>query len=165
MGPPERPQAGRVEALRAKREARKPEREPGLESRAVQGRGIRLERHLARAKHESGAQRVAEARDLLGLEQTRRAAAEEEGAHARMAEELALSHDLTAERLHVAVAERRRGGRGREVAVRATRRAERNVHVKTDPAYHRITPSGLGSSASDESSAVRPRSMSHSRDS
>src|SRR5438128_6952183 len=90
VGPPERPQAGRVEALRAERKARQTEREPGLESRAVQGRGVRLKRHLARTKHERGAQRIAEARDLLGLEQARGAAAEEEGAHTGTAKELAL---------------------------------------------------------------------------
>src|SRR5439155_9311267 len=57
MGPPERPQAGRVEALRAERKPRKAEREPGLEARAVHGRGVRLDRHLARATPPSVAHR------------------------------------------------------------------------------------------------------------
>src|SRR5205823_12723695 len=125
----------------------------------------RLERHLARAEHERAPKLVAEALDFVWVEQARRAAAEEEGAHTRPAEEGRFVSDLARERVEVVAPQGgRRRGRG-EVAVRAAGSAERDVDVEADAARHRVTPSGFGSSASEESSAVRPRSMSHSRDS
>src|SRR5437867_3328500 len=188
--PPKRAQAARVEALCAERETGEPEGEPGLEARPVERRRVRLERHLSRAKGEGGTERLAEPCDLRGLEQAGRPATEEERPHPWAAEQLALTGYLAPERIQIAPAKRGRGGRGREVAVGAARGAEGNVHVeakakpwphtslrrgggrgprgaKRPPATpdHRVTASGFGSSASEDSSAVRPRSMSHSRDS
>src|SRR5206468_11999151 len=117
------------------------------------------------AKGEGRTERLAEPGDLRGLEQAGRPATEEERPHPWAAEQLALAGYLAPEGVQIAPAKRGRGGRGREVAVRAARGAEGNVHVQADPPGHRVTPRGFGSSASEDSSAVRPRSMSHSRDS
>src|SRR5207249_6014380 len=165
VGPPECAQASRVEALRAERETRESEREPGLEPGPIKGGRVRLERDLARPKDERATERVAEHRDLRGLEQARRAATEKERARSWTAEERSLPRNLAPERVEVARAERGRGGRGGEIAVRAARSAERDVYIQADPLSHRVTPRGLGSTASADSSAVRPRSRSHSRDS
>src|SRR5207247_1100799 len=105
--------------LRAERHARRTERAPRLEPRAIEGRGVRLEGHLVRPEVERPVDRLRDRRDLVGLEEARRAAAEEGGRDARPLEARALREDLSAERLEVPGAERARRGRGREVAVRA----------------------------------------------
>src|SRR5258705_3644132 len=165
VGPAQGTKAGRFEALRTERKPRKTKREPCLETRAVERRWVRLDRDLARSENEGAPELVAEALDLGRLEQARRAASEKQGAHARPVEKRAFAGDLPPERFEVAATQHGRRGRGREIAVRAARGAEGDVDVQGDPAGHRVTPSGFGSSASEDSSAVRPRSMSHSRDS
>src|SRR5207253_10302414 len=80
---------------------------------------LRLERDLARPKDERATERVAEHRDLRGLEQARRAATEKERARSWTAEERSLPRNLAPERVEVARAERGRGGRGGGIAVRA----------------------------------------------
>src|SRR5438105_1514890 len=165
VGPTERPQPARVKALRAERETRQAEGQPSIQARPIQGGRIRLERHLAGPEDERIPQRVAEHHDLRRLEEARGSATEEERADAWTTEEVSLPRDLAAERLQVARAEGRRRRRGSEIAVRAPRSTEGYVHVEADPPGHRVTPNGFGRSASAESSAVRPRSMSHSRDS
>src|SRR5438105_4704535 len=121
-----------------------------------------------------GLRRGAERCDLLWFEQARRAAPDVERADTRPAEPHALARDLVHKRRDVSRAEPRGRGRGGEIAVGTARRAERYVDIDGDPAHRtwgalppipRIDPNGSGSPASAESSAVRPRSISHSRDS
>src|SRR5207247_6353858 len=128
-----------------------------------EGRRIDLDSRLARAHVESFAQRPGEQLDLARVEETRRPSADVQRADPRPTEHPPLAGDLLAKGLQVRHAKRRPRRRGREVAVRAPRGAERDVDIETDPASHlRIAPSGSGKPASTESSAVRPRSPSHS---
>ncbi len=161
---PQRAKSLRTERLRAQRDARDARGTPGQKARAVERRRIRFDRRLDQRKVERVAQRGRNGADLLGLEEARRPAAEVQRPCRGPVERCALAPDLAHQRIDVARAQLRGGGGGREVAVRTARRAEGDVDVQGD-AHLRIAPSGSGSSASTERSAVFPRSSSHSRDS
>src|SRR4029077_19864849 len=116
----------------AERDARRAEGAPRVEPGTVERRRIRLEGDLVGPEVEASGDRVTERGDLLRVEQARRPTAEERRRDARPADRRALTGDLGAQRREVARAERARGRRGGEVAVRAARRAERDMHVERD---------------------------------
>ena len=89
--------------LGADRQARDPERGPGLKARAVEGGRIHLDRRFGGTQVERVAQGGAErARSRAGLEQARRAAAEKQRRDARPAQPRSLAPDLGIERIEVA---------------------------------------------------------------
>src|SRR5205814_3161603 len=138
----------------AEREASQTEGQPCLEACSIERRRVRLERHLSRSEDECAPESLAEPLDLVGIEQARCSPAEEECSDPRAVEQLAFANDLAAEGVEIPAT---KGGRRRgrcEIAVRAARGAEGHMDVEADTAGHRVIPSGLGRSASEESSAV-----------
>src|SRR5512132_3854538 len=168
-------EADRREGLGAERQARDPERCPGLEPGAGERRRIRRDGRFGGTNIERAAQGGAEFSDLIRLQKAWGTAAKEERCGARSAKSLALAPDLTVERVEVARPKRTASRRRREVAVGTASRAKRDVNVKTKSCarfrfrsqlpHLRIDPRRSGSSASALSSAVFARSTSHSRDS
>jgi len=132
VGAAERRERARRERLRPERDARRAERAPGVEPRAVERRRVCFEGDLVGPEVEAPGDRVTERGDLARVEQARRPAAEERRRDARAAEGRALTHDLLTERREIPRPQRARGRCRREVAVRAPRRAERDVDVERD---------------------------------
>src|SRR5687767_12705084 len=129
MGPSELAQAALAEGLSADGYPRRAERDPRLEAGAIERGRVHLDRDLARPDLERVAHGGRERRDLIRLEQARRTAADVDRAKARAAQGPALAPDLSGERFDIPLPQLRRRRRRREVAVRAARRAERDVHV------------------------------------
>src|SRR2546426_10099916 len=83
MGAAESAQSVTTQGLCAERHARDAERAPGFQARAIERRGIRLDRRLDQREIERFAHRVAEARDLIRLEKAWGPAADIERADRR----------------------------------------------------------------------------------
>src|SRR5205814_2477578 len=128
----ERCEGARGKGLRAERYPGRTEGAPGLEPCAVERRGVRLERDLLGREVEGLADLPRQGPDLMRLEQARRSAAEEGGRDAGPAEGLAVACDIAPERGEIASSQDAGRRRGREVAVRTPRRAERDVDVQAD---------------------------------